>query len=271
MKYDCFGIWALITGILLIAPSVSPALESPEGKVNSPVAESRKGETATSPPSKDQTQSPGSKGLESQGKKSTTPVSMPIYIPPRRGAPVGRVGGGTRGITFELITLFVLVPDHVGLTVQEQPTLYWYLSKPVHFPIEVTIIEDQAIYPLLEAGIPLPTQPGIHPVDLKYYTVSLSLDKRYRWYVAIIPDPDRRSRDIIAGGMIERIEPSENIRTKLAQADKETIPSIYAEAGIWYDALAAISDLIDATPDDAGLRKERSALLEQVGLSEIAD
>jgi len=165
----------------------------------------------------------------------------------------------------------VLVPDHVGLTVQEQPTLYWYLSKPVRHPLEVTIIEEQAIYPLLETGIPLPTQPGIYPIDLKQYAVSLSLNKQYRWYVAIIPDPDRRSRDIIAGGMIERIELSENIRTKLAQSDKETVPYIYAEAGIWYDALAAISGLIDASPDDADLRKERSALLDQVGLSEIAD
>ncbi|OGP96895.1 MAG: hypothetical protein A2157_02480 [Deltaproteobacteria bacterium RBG_16_47_11] len=262
MKYNRLIALILITGMLFMFPSFSFSQERPAGKGVSPVLP---------PPSEDQKEKPSSQDIESQHKKLTKPVSMPIYVPPRRGAPVGRVGGGTRGIQYELVTLFVLVPDHAGLTVQEQPTLYWYLSKPVHHPVEVTIIEDQAIYPLLETGIPLPTQPGIHPIDLKDYTVSLSLDKQYRWYVAIIPDPDRRSRDIIAGGMIERIEPSENIRTKLAQADKETIPYIYAEAGIWYDALAAISDLIDATPDDAGLRKERSALLEQVGLSEIAD
>lgn len=271
MKYNGLRHWTLIAGILFMFPSLGVTLETSEVKEAPPVIEKQKGETATTPSSKDQKGSPASREFESQDKKLPTPVSLPIYVPPRRGAPLGRIGGGTRGITYELITLFVVVPDHIGLTVQEQPVLYWYLSKPVDHPVEVTIIEDQAIYPLLETRIPLPAQPGIHPVDLKDYGVSLSVNKMYRWYVAIIFDPDRRSKDIIAGGMIEHIEPSETLRAKLAQAERETIPYIYAEAGIWYDALAAISGLIDATPNDAGFRKERSALLEQVGLSEIVD
>ena len=86
-----------------------------------------------------------------------------------------------------------------------------------------------------------------------------------------VPDPDDRSKDIRAGGLIERIEIPESVRSKLAQAEKEEIPRIYAEAGIWYDALMAISDLIDVRPEDGVLRKQRSALLEQVGLSEVAE
>jgi hypothetical protein len=57
----------------------------------------------------------------------------------------------------------------------------------------------------------------------------------------------------------------------LAQAEKGEIPQIYAEAGIWYDALMAISDLIDARLEDGVLRKQLSGLLEQVGLSEVAE
>ena len=99
----------------------------------------------------------------------------------------------------------------------------------------------------------------------------LSPHTEYRWSVTAVPDPDDRSKDIRAGGLIERIEVPESLRSKLAQAEKGEIPQIYAEAGIWYDALMAISELIDATPGDAVLRKQRSALLEQVGLSEVTE
>ena len=48
-------------------------------------------------------------------------------------------------------------------------------------------------------------------------------------------------------------------------------PNIYAEAGLWYDALTAISDLIDTSPNAPALRQRRASLLEQVGLREIAE
>ena len=45
---------------------------------------------------------------------------------------------------------------------------------------------------------------------------------------------------------------------------------LYAEAGLWYDALSSLSDLIEATPDNPGLRQQRAALLKQVGLTDAA-
>jgi hypothetical protein len=249
MKYSRLAALILAAGILLIFPL--SGLESQEQKAVPP------------PPSDEQKD-------KLPPKESTTSVSLPVYKPPLRGAPGGRVGGGTRGIRDELFTLFLLAPDHVGLTGQEQPTLYWYLSKLTRYPIEVTIIEDQAIYPLFEKRISLPVQPGIQQVRLADYDVHLLPNIEYWWFVSVVPDPDHRSRDILAGGLIERIEISESLRAKLAQAEKGETPQIYAEAGIWYDALMTISDLIDATPNDTVLRKQRAALLEEVGLSEIA-
>ena len=52
----------------------------------------------------------------------------PVYKPPQLGAPGGRVGGGTRGIGGDALSLVALAPNHVGLTTQVQPTFYWYLS-----------------------------------------------------------------------------------------------------------------------------------------------
>jgi hypothetical protein len=267
MKRNLLIFGTLMAVILLISPLSALAVDEAEGK---PITETPREKKVIVPQSEEQKDKPSPKGLESQDQKSVTPVSLPIYRPPLRGAPGGRVGGGTRGIGDEFITLFVLAPKHVGLTVQGQPTLYWYLSKPTNLPIEVTIIEDQAIYPLLEEQISVPIQPGINCVRLADYGVFLLPGESYRWFIAAIPAADRRSKDIIAGGFIERIETPEALHAKLSQADKRNYPYIYAELGIWYDTIMAISELIEANPNDMVLRKQRTALLEQVGLSEVA-
>ncbi len=101
--------------------------------------------------------------------------------------------------------------------------------------------------------------------------VRLTPGVQYRWFVAVVPDPGRRSRDILAGGTIERIDGPEGLRTQVAQSSRERLPFIYAEAGLWYDALAAISELIERTPDNREHRRQRAALLAQVGLPQIED
>jgi hypothetical protein len=167
--------------------------------------------------------------------------------------------------------LSVLVPDHTGLTTQEQPSLYWYLSKSTTYPVELTIIDDQTIQPLLEKRLGGPIQPGVQRVQLADYGLRLSPGVLYRWSVALVVDADNRSKDILAGGFIQRMALPEALRAKLARADMAQIPPIYAESGLWYDALTAISDLIDASPHAAAFRQQRAALLEQIGLSEIAE
>ena len=52
--------------------------------------------------------------------------------------------------------------------------------------------------------------------------------------------------------------------------DKAIGLNIYAAAGIWYDAFAEISDLIEVSKDDVKLKEMRNAMLEQIGLPEIA-
>jgi Domain of Unknown Function (DUF928) len=167
--------------------------------------------------------------------------------------------------------LSALAPDHTGLTAQEQPSLFWYLAGATTYPVELTITEDRAIQPVVETRISPPLQPGIQRVRLADYGVRLALDVPYRWFVSLVVDPNSRSRDNLAGGTIERIALSKGHRAKLNGAGKSNAPSIYAEMGLWYDAFTAISDLIDATPNDPALHQQRTALLEQVGLREIAE
>jgi hypothetical protein len=216
---------------------------------------------------------PGAAQEPKSGTPPTTVTTTPVYKPPLRGAPAGRVGGGTRsGSTRDMFVLSALVPDDSGQTMSEQPSLYWFISSATTLPVEVSISDPRATQPVVETRLPSPVQPGVHRIKLTDLGVRLAPGVAYRWSITVISDPNRRSRDLLAGGVIERVEAPAGFREKLAQSPKEEHPSLYAQAGLWYDALASISELIESTPHDAPqLRKQRSALLTQVGLPEVGD
>jgi hypothetical protein len=195
---------------------------------------------------------------------------MPVYKPPQRGTPGSRVAAGTRGETDGSIILSALVPDHIGLTMQEQPALYWYISQSTRYPVEFTFIASQSEMPLVEKRIEGAIAAGIHNVQLADYGIRLKTGTVYRWFISIVKEPDHRSKDIVTGGEIERIDPPAELRARLDREGKNDAPGIYAEAGLWYDALSAVCDLIDAGKDKAAFEQQRASLLEQVGLSDIA-
>jgi hypothetical protein len=204
--------------------------------------------------------------VAAQGPPTASP---PVYRPPVRGAPGGRVGGGTRG-TGQSFVLAVMAPDHTGLTAQDQPALYWYVTKPISTPMVFTLA-DEGVKPVVETTLTPPFHPGAQKVRLADLGVRLMPGKAYRWYVALVVDPERRSKDILAGGTIERVELSDGLAARLSRANKSEAVRLYAEAGLWYDAVSAASDLIEAAPKDAGLRAPRASLLQQVGLTEIGE
>ena len=200
------------------------------------------------------------------GAQASSPPAAPVYTPPLRGAPGGRIGGGTRGVGGEDLRVSVLAPDDRALTVSEQPTLYWFISRAPRFPVEITVVDTGAVDPVLELRLPPSVEGGIQALRLADHGVRLRVGVPYKWYVAVITDPGRRSRDVLAGGTVERIETPAGLVAQLAGAVRDDVPSIYASAGLWYDALGAISELVTSTPNEAGHRQQRAALLIQVGL-----
>jgi hypothetical protein len=194
-----------------------------------------------------------------------------VYKPPKRGAPGGRVGGGTRGIQRDVFVLSVLAPDHSGLTISEQPSLYWFISGPTSLPVELTVTDRDGGQAILETRLQGPVQAGVHRVRLADHNIHLKQGVTYQWFVTVIPDSDRRSKDILAGGTIERVDVPDDLKAKLTTANKSELFPLYSEAGLWYDAVATVSEMIEATPQDQTLRKQRAALMSQVGLTGISD
>ena len=201
---------------------------------------------------------------------SQVTAQQPVYKPPQRGAPGGRVGGGTRGTGHDVLAITALAPDHTGLTSQEQPSLLWHTSAPTTHRLEFTLNDPQGTRPLVEAVLPAPAHAGVQRIRLADHGVRLAPGVAYTWYVAAVPDRERRSRDVLAGGSIQRVEMDAALRDRLRSASPTEVPAVYADAGLWYDCLAALADLIDARPGDATLRRQRAALLEQIGLRDLA-
>jgi len=218
---------------------------------------------------------------EGQGKATQTAASQPnsesiikplLYVPPRKGAPAPglRRGGGTRGMNKSVPMISLLAPDHVGFTLHEQPVLYWFTPTNHNLIYEFTLIADSAEAPAVETKLPTPGRSGIQQIRLADYNVKLLPGERYHWSVALVMDPEEPSANVVAKGAIERVDRAKLERPLASDGGKADAPKRYAEAGVWYDALMAISDLMQSNPADTGLRQQHASLLEQGGLGEVA-
>ena len=202
----------------------------------------------------------------------TEDLPLPLYQPPKRLTPRARVGGGLRGTDGKDPVLVALVPDHVGLTVKKSPVLNWFLSKPTTYPLRFTLIDIRSVTPLHEGPIPTPGHAGVQSINLSDWGLALEPDVQYRWYISAIRNPDSPSQDIVAGGVIERCE----FNTCLVEMEVDLScdrQSVLRNAlrGFWYDAMACLCEMIDSNPSDQTLRRQRAALLNQIGLSAVAE
>ena len=191
-----------------------------------------------------------------------------IYVPPKTRAPGERVAGGSRRISQGLLDLWTLCPDHTGLTAQEQPTLYWYISQPLKTPVDIRLIEPGAPRPYFEARLVPPMDAGFQSINLADYGIRLSPEVPYQWFVSLTDA--EAGKEVTIGGAIMLVPLEGSLSAELVRAEKGEIPRLYARAGLWYDAFSALSDLIKSDPDNTVFLGQRLSLLEQVGVTEAA-
>lgn len=197
---------------------------------------------------------------------------LALYTPPKKLTPRARIGGTLRGVESTQPEIVALVPDHVGWTAKQAPTLNWFLSKPTTTPLRFTLNDDRKILPIYEASLPPPSAAGVQSIDLKALGITLEPNVQYRWFVSAVRNPDAPSQDVVAGGMIERCEFNECMieRYIVLSCDPDSVRT-NAVNGFWYDAMGCLCNLIEKSPKDPSLRRLRAALLRQVGLNVVAD
>ena len=162
------------------------------------------------------------------------------------------------------LELRVMAPEHVGWVAEATPTLFWTLSEATDLPVEVTLLHDAQIEPLLEAQREGPHAAGLHSISLVEHGVRLEAGVVYRWQVALVVDPERRSKDVRSAGAV---------LWKASAAAPHASPERahrLAGSGYWYDAFAQLSAWLATEPDAGNLQAARDALLTQVGLEPAA-
>lgn len=204
---------------------------------------------------------------------SATPFATPDQLPP-----TGRVPAGTRGYCIptaddpplnpqenELQQLTALVPKtNLGLTVSGYPTFYWYVPTLPPRTVEFVLIDenDQEIYKTTflhdgQSGIislSLPANAGLPPLEVGKY---------YHWYFSVICKPKHRDTDIFAEGWVQRIEPSQMLTEQLSQTTLDSERAdLYAEAGIWHEALMTLAELRRDDPTNSDLAEDWRELLQ---------
>ena len=172
----------------------------------------------------------------------TSAVGLLNYKPPLSGAPVDRVGGGTRG-KLVVPKIQVLAPEEIALTSKEQPVFYWYVAEAKEQTVEFMLTKDGETEPLLKKTFSI-TDKGLQSFKLVEVDTSLEADVNYRWSVKISSET---TSEIVSHAMI---------RYQLPVVPLETTEQ-KAENGYWYDVMQELIESHSPLAND---------LLKQIGL-----
>lgn len=201
-------------------------------------------------------------------------ASQAQFVPPNLGAPRTTAGGGGRWDTNSPSCIpgqksRALVPfNKVGLTTEDRPTFFLYLSK-TEAQLAEFMLQDMTKKSVYHATIPISGQPGIVSFQLPTDAPPLATNKDYQWYFKIICQPSDRSKDEFVAARIKRVEPDPTLLSRLKTSPLRQHPNIYAQAGIWQDTLATLNELRRTYPNDRTVIDEWQRLLKSVELGDI--
>jgi len=174
------------------------------------------------------------------------PEVMAVYEPgTQKPVPTDRKldGGTTRGCSGEGMPLTVLASrNYVGRTISRHPTFAWFVpNDSAAKPIEFTLYEwvpggkPKEVYkrPLLSSPRVMKLSP------FSGNEAGLQPGKEYFWQVITHCDPDNPSGDLVSEASFEVVAmPATILQSKLTKAlNSNDKANIYAEAGLWYNAL----------------------------------
>jgi hypothetical protein len=193
---------------------------------------------------------------------------------PRRIEPGGTRNPGSCEVPGKSLTA-LLPSNRFSVTVAAYPTFFVYLpaQSPQASPLPVEFvlkdINDDEIY---RANFKTSGTPGIITLSLPAQAglLPLNVGQDYKWSFSIICQGDERSKDITVEGWIRRVKLNPVMETQLKQASPQKQVEIYAQAGIWQDALATLVQLRRDNPADSQIAAEWTKLLRAVGLDNIA-
>jgi hypothetical protein len=218
-------------------------------------------------------------GSPSTGKPNTV-SGGPRFIPPTEdiedifndSSPAGKPPVRGNCENFPQVSVTALVPENkMGRTVSGYPTFFFYLPQP-NAELAEFILEDENRNLIYEQALTIKNSSGVISVSIPANTnvQPLEVGKKYTWVFSLICDPEDRSADKVESGTIRRVELSADILGELENAEPRRKTFIYAQNGIWQDALGNLAAARRANPNEPVLQSDWESLLDSVRLGEIA-
>ena len=176
----------------------------------------------------------------------------------REGLPGRRVGGGTRSGS-QILTekpLAALLPEtNQSLTVTGNPTLFFYVPKIRNLQTVEFVLNDENEQTVYQKTLITNGNAGIISVNIAGtdQLKSLEVGKKYRWFFAIITNPNDRTADIYVAGTIERVNPNATVASQLNNLNPLDQVAVYEENQYWYDAIATLAELRHSRPNDTAV------------------
>jgi len=188
--------------------------------------------------------------------------------PPRKvGAPGQRTDGGGRTECSNGMTALVPIYEPktsglvYGVTTIERPTFWFYLPAATA-ATGIFQLQDANKKMVYDTQISLPKTAGIFRLTLPDSAPPLEIGKPYRWYFKIVCTGGVDFVD----GWIQREAVDRDLQRQLEQASAMERSRLYANHGIWFEALTTAADSRLTDPNS----QEWAALLKAIDLEELA-
>ena len=226
-------------------------------------------------------------------RQNDSPERTIPAVPPLNDSPDTTISGGPRFIqpiedidapptprvrsvrsceNFPQAIFTALVPENkIGRTVSDYPTFFFYLPQ-TGAEFAKFILEDESGNLIYQQDLTIKNLSGVIGVSIPAdkNVPPLEVGKSYTWKFTVVCDAQDRSSALLERGIVRRVEVSANILRELETADPRQKTVIYAENGIWQDALSTLAAARRANPNDTDLAADWESLLDSVRLGAIA-
>ena len=194
-------------------------------------------------------------------------------VPPVGENPGRRESAGVRGNCLPRdAALTAIVPEQqVTLTTSVHPALFFYLPKTASKEA-LFILYDENDREIYKSIFSVAEMSGLLKVSVPDTVTSprLEVGKNYFWQFALLCNPDEPSLSPLVEGWVQRVALNSDILTELESASASRKVEIYADAGIWQEALTTLASLRQQEPNNLSLEAQWNQLLDSIGLSKIA-
>jgi hypothetical protein len=164
----------------------------------------------------------------------------------------------------------LLPTTNLGYTISTHPTLLIYVpdvkADTAEFILEENQRDSASYRQIYSTKLSLKQTGGFVSVTLPPDIPPLEVDRQYRWSFMVMCDADDFSGNPTVEGWIQRVEASPALRANLQQVPVTAHAAIYAESGIWFEALSSLAKRRQDSPQDQALLQDWRDLLESVKL-----